>query len=159
FLARAGIHYVLVRNDLDPFRTGAPAPAYLRRTLDGSPGLARVKSFGPQVDYVMGADRMVPDLGRSVRADVHSLEVYELDSAPSTIAAYPVADTVSVGGAPDALLPLSATEMLSGRAAVLTGDPLARGSSAATVQSDAVQRRDEQYGSVRSNLSYPLTAT
>src|SRR5205085_7406625 len=38
-------------------------------------------------------------------------------------------------------------------------DPLARGSSAATVQSDAVQRRDEQYGWVRSNLSYPLTAT
>src|SRR5205807_9706670 len=47
-LARAGIHYVLLRNDLDP-ASGAPAPAYLRRALDGSPGLVPVKSFGPLV--------------------------------------------------------------------------------------------------------------
>src|SRR5205814_9324603 len=61
FLARAGIHYVLLRNDLDPFRSGAPPPAYVRRSLDGSRGLVRVTSFGPHIDYVMSADRMTPD--------------------------------------------------------------------------------------------------
>ena len=157
FLARAGIHYVLLRNDLDPFRTGSPAPAYTRRSLDASPGLLRVASFGPPVDYVMSADRMTPDLGRSVRGNVHSLEVYEVERPPATIAAYPVSGALTVGGAPDALLQLD-TGSLDGRSAVLAGDPLApKTAVGAQVQSDAVQRRDDQYGSVRNDLSYPLT--
>jgi arabinofuranan 3-O-arabinosyltransferase len=158
YMARAGIHYVLLRNDLDPLRSGAPAPAYVRRSLDGSPGLVPVKSFGPKVNYVMGADRQVPDLGRSVRGDVHSLEVYELYSPPTTIATYPVANAMSVSGAPDSLLQLADAGALNGRAAVLTGDPLGgKAPDALQVQSDAVQRRDDQFGWVRNNLSYPLT--
>ncbi|MBV8161734.1 MAG: DUF3367 domain-containing protein, partial [Acidimicrobiia bacterium] len=160
YLARAGVHYILLRNDLDPLRSGAPAPAYLRRALDGSPGLLRVKSFGPPVGYTMAADRLTPDLGRSVRGDVHSLEVYELYSPPSTIATYPMAGTLSVGGAPDSLLQLADAGALDGRAAVLTGDPLGGPvAPAVQVQSDAVQRRDEQFGWVRNNLSYPLTSS
>src|SRR5205807_10458486 len=98
--------YVLLRNDLDPFRSGAPPPAYVRRSLDGSRGLVRVTSFGPHIDYVMSADRMTPDLGRSVRADVRSLEVYEVVSPPATVASYPTDGTVTVTGAPDSLLRL-----------------------------------------------------
>ncbi|MBV8986789.1 MAG: DUF3367 domain-containing protein, partial [Acidimicrobiia bacterium] len=158
FLARAGVHYVLLRNDLDPFRSGAPAPAYVRRSLDGSPGLVRVTSFGPHVDYVMSADRMTPDLGRSVRADVRSLEVYEVSSAAAKVASYSVDGAVTVTGAPDALLPLDDAGALGRRAAVLAGDPLAPTIiGGIRVQTDAVQRRDDQYGWVRNNLSYPLT--
>jgi arabinofuranan 3-O-arabinosyltransferase len=158
FLARAGIHYVLLRNDLDPFRTGAPAPAYTRRSLDGSAGLVRVASFGPKVDYVMSADRMTPDLGRTVRQDVPSLEVYEVYSPATTVASYPVAGTMTVGGAPNSLLQLADAGSLGGRAAVLAGDPLAgKATGGVQVQSDAVQRRDDQYGSIRDSLSYPLT--
>ena len=43
----AGIRFVLVRNDLDPERSGSERPAVIRAALAGSPGLTEVARFGP----------------------------------------------------------------------------------------------------------------
>src|SRR5207248_9568111 len=46
YLARAGIRYVLVRNDLDPAQLGYTPPAVVHAALRAS-GFTRVASFGP----------------------------------------------------------------------------------------------------------------
>ena len=48
YLARAGIRYVVVRNDLDPATIGYVSPQVVNETLALS-GFERVASFGPRV--------------------------------------------------------------------------------------------------------------
>ena len=48
YLARAGIRYVVVRNDLDPAMIGYVSPQIVNETLALS-GFERVASFGPRI--------------------------------------------------------------------------------------------------------------
>jgi arabinofuranan 3-O-arabinosyltransferase len=158
FLSRAGIRYVLVRNDLDRFRVNAPPPAYLRRALQASPGFRAAAAFGPVVHPVMTTDRLLPDLGPNSRAGIRSLEVYDLGRTAGPLTTYPQAGTLRIDGAPDALLAAAEAGDLGERAVVLSGDDRARIAGASIdVQTDAAQRRDDEFGVVRSSLSYPLT--
>ena len=48
-LARQGISYVVVRNDLDPETSRSARPILVHRAIDGSPRLAKVAQFGEPV--------------------------------------------------------------------------------------------------------------
>ena len=48
-LARQGISYVVVRNDLDPDTSRSARPILVHRAIDGSPGLQKVAQFGAPV--------------------------------------------------------------------------------------------------------------
>ncbi len=48
-LARQGISYVVLRNDLDPDTSRSARPILVHRTIAGSPGLQRVAQFGAPV--------------------------------------------------------------------------------------------------------------
>ncbi|OBK74726.1 hypothetical protein A5651_09465 [Mycobacterium sp. 1274761.0] len=48
-LARQGISYVVVRNDLDPETSRSARPVLVHRAIDGSPGLTKVAEFGDRV--------------------------------------------------------------------------------------------------------------
>ena len=48
-LARQGISYVVVRNDLDPETSRSARPVLVHRAIDGSPGLEKVAQFGDPV--------------------------------------------------------------------------------------------------------------
>ncbi|OCB33127.1 hypothetical protein A5675_22805 [Mycobacterium malmoense] len=48
-LARQGISYLVVRNDLDPDTSRSARPILVHRTVDGSPGLRKVAQFGDPV--------------------------------------------------------------------------------------------------------------
>lgn len=48
YLSRAGLYYVVVRNDLDPDQVGYVPTQTVKRTLEQS-GYARVTGFGPVV--------------------------------------------------------------------------------------------------------------
>ena len=48
-LARQGISYVVVRNDLDPETSRSARPLLVHRAIDGSPGLTKVAQFGDPV--------------------------------------------------------------------------------------------------------------
>jgi len=140
YLNRAGIRYLVVRNDLDPRQIGYTAPAIVHRTLAQS-GFGRVASFGPPV------------------AGYPAVEVYAAAGPPpSPVATLPVSQTMLVNGGPDSLLQLAGQHLLGpGQAAVIAGDQLPAPPSQWAV-TDGQRRADTAFGLVNSNVSYTYTA-
>ena len=117
-LARAGVSYVVARNDLDWQRSGSPPPAKVDQALlEG--GLLPVASFGPSVPSDQGLAALALPAARQ-RAP--SLEVYVVPPGASAVASYPAADPVVLDGGPQSLVQLAGAPWLQSRAAVLASD-------------------------------------
>lgn len=160
YLNRAGLHYVVVRNDLDPDQLGYVPTTTVKRTLEAS-GYQRVTGFGP----VMTGGRIAADTPVQVEGlypRQRAVEIYEPPAGterPGRAEATPVASTAVVSGGPEALLPLSASGAVKGRPTVLAGDAhpgLGRPSLYAA--GDGLRRADTRFGLVNSNTSYTYTA-
>lgn len=160
YLNRAGLHHVVVRNDLDPDQLGYVPTATVKRTLEAS-GYRRVTGFGP----VMTGGRIAADTPVQVEGlypRQRAVEIYEPPAGterPGRATTAPVASTAVVSGGPESLLPLSASGALNGRPAVLAGDAhpgLGRPSLYAA--GDGLRRADTRFGLVNSNTSYTYTA-
>lgn len=112
-LARQGISYVVVRNDLDPESSRSARPLLVHRAIDGSPGLEKVAEFGDPV----GAGTLagfVSDSG--LRPRYPAVEIYRVH-ADTPVTPYLV-DTermARVDGAPEALLRLDERRRLLDR--------------------------------------------
>ncbi|MFD5566429.1 alpha-(1-_3)-arabinofuranosyltransferase domain-containing protein [Streptomyces cadmiisoli] len=158
FLSRAGIHYVVVRNDLDPDQIGAVPTTTVKRTLEQS-GYERVTGLGP----VMTGGRIADDAPLQVEGlypRQRTVEIYrpltEDVPRPGQASLYPVADTAVVSGGPESLLPVAAA--LRGRATVLAGDNHpGLGSPQLQVTGDGLRRADTRFGLVNANTSYTYT--
>ncbi|WP_171112230.1 MULTISPECIES: DUF3367 domain-containing protein [Streptomyces] len=158
YLSRAGIHYVVVRNDLDPDQIGAVPTTTVKRTLEQS-GYQRVTGLGP----IMTGGRIADDTPLQVEGlypRQRAVEIYRPGGAdvprPGQARLYPIADTAVVSGGPESLLPL-ATE-LRGRATVLAGDHHpGLGSPQLQVTGDGLRRADTRFGLVNANTSYTYT--
>ncbi|MGA4863139.1 alpha-(1-_3)-arabinofuranosyltransferase domain-containing protein [Streptomyces lavendulocolor] len=161
FLGRAGLHHVVVRNDLDPDQIGYVPPQTVARTLEAS-GYRRVTGFGP----VLTGGRIPDDTPVQVEGLYprrQAVEVYAPPAGaerPGRAAVRPVADTAVVSGGPEALLRLSADPSMRGRPAVLAGDATP-GLDAPAVRAvaDGLRRADTRFGLVHTNTSYTYTAT
>lgn len=159
YLHRAGIHDVVVRNDLDPDQIGYVPPQTVKRTLDAS-GYHKVAAFGPLTTggrIPTEAPVQVQGLYPRQRA----VEVYRPQGVPEPgpVTAPAAADTARLSGGPEALLQLSADPALRDRATVLAGDPHP-GVSTPPLQltADGLRRADTRFGLVNSNTSYTYTA-
>ncbi|MFC3576706.1 alpha-(1-_3)-arabinofuranosyltransferase family protein [Streptomyces yaanensis] len=160
YLSRAGLYYVVVRNDLDPDQIGYVPTTTVKRTLEQS-GYRRVTGFGP----VMTGGRIANDTPLQVEGlypRQRAVEIYEPVSEdvlrPGQARLMPVADTAVVSGGPEALLPLAADPTMRGRAAVLTGDNTpGLGTSPVQVVGDGLRRADTRFGLVDANTSYTYT--
>ncbi|GGZ11782.1 alpha-(1-_3)-arabinofuranosyltransferase domain-containing protein [Streptomyces poonensis] len=159
YLSRAGLHYVVVRNDLDPDQIGAVPTTTVKRTLEQS-GYERVTGFGPMTTggrIAEGTPLQVEGLYPRLRA----VEVYrppEGTPRPGRAGLKPVADTAVVSGGPEALLPLAAGPAVRGRPTVLTGDAHpGLGVPAVQVTGDGLRRADTRFGLVNANTSYTYT--
>ena len=156
YLARAGIRYVAVRNDLDVVRSGAPRPLLVRATLSGSPGFRLAAVFGPDSGGPRVAD-VLADSG--LRRPAPPVEVYEVDGDVSPVAVYPSRGAVVLSGGPENLLEASAQGLLRGRPVLLAGDAEAgRVVDPSPLVTDGLRRREVNYGGVRGNTSATLTA-
>ncbi|WP_371600961.1 alpha-(1-_3)-arabinofuranosyltransferase family protein [Streptomyces sp. NBC_00564] len=161
YLSRAGLYYVVVRNDLDPDQLGYVPTTTVKRTLEQS-GYQRVTGFGP----VMTGGRIAEDTPLQVEGlypRQRSVEIYEPVSddvpRPGQAGLKPIADTAVVSGGPEALLPLSADPAMRDRATVLTGDNHpGLGTPAVQVLGDGLRRADTRFGLVNANTSYTYTA-
>ena len=158
FLRRAGVKYVVVRNDLDRGASGAPWPVLVHAALDGSPGLHRVAAFGPTVGQTVAGTAVFEysgDLGLDV--GYPALEVYQVDGTDQPVSAYPLADAVALSGGPESLLQLASSGTLHGRATVLSADVPRDLPLASTIVTDGLRRREVNFGLVRYNASATLT--
>ncbi|MFF8013575.1 alpha-(1-_3)-arabinofuranosyltransferase family protein [Streptomyces sp. NPDC007929] len=158
YLSRAGLYYVVVRNDLDPDQIGYVPTATVKRTLEQS-GYERVTGLGP----VMTGGRIAQDAPLQVEGlypRQRAVEIYRPTGPdvvrPGQAGLAPVADTAVVSGGPEALLPLA--ERLRGRASVLTGDHHpGLGTPAVQVLGDGLRRADTRFGLVNAGTSYTYT--
>ncbi|MFC7308609.1 alpha-(1-_3)-arabinofuranosyltransferase family protein [Streptomyces monticola] len=160
YLSRAGLHYVVVRNDLDPDQLGYVPTATVKRTLEAS-GYKRVTGFGPQTTGGRIADD-TPIQVEGLYPRTRAVEIYEPGEnaqRPGQAGIKAVSDTAVVSGGPESLLPLSADPSMRDRPAVLTGDHHP-GLGRAPLQAvgDGLRRADTRFGLVNSNTSYTYTA-
>ena len=163
YLQRAGVRYVVVRNDLDPGQVGYTPAALVHQTLALS-GFTRVASFGPPI----GGAQMEPRATRAQQAALPSYPAVEVFAAAgsagagplSPVSTLPVSQTVLVNGGPDSLLQLTGQHVLGpGQPAIIAGDPLPRVRPALWAVTDGQRRADTLFGLVSDNVSYTYTAT
>jgi arabinofuranan 3-O-arabinosyltransferase len=151
-LARQGISYVVLRNDLDPETSRSARPILVHRAVEGSPGLQKVAQFGAPVGPGTLAG-FVADSG--LRPRYPAVEIYRVDVAGDPGAPYFVdADRMArVDGGPEVLLRLDERRRLLGRPAVgpvlMTGDARGAGLAAPLVTvTDTPLDRETDYGRV-----------
>ena len=153
FLQRAGVDYVIARNDVNWRDWNAPRPLQTHRALLSS-GLTRSRSFGPTLPL----DIDPADPGFSVDGaehDLHAIELYRV-SAPKIVETYPVSSAAVMSGGPEAVLALSRVG-LGDRATILPGDlPAGQASPPTWIVTDTMRRRYVEFGLMRSNFSYTL---
>ncbi|OBK32391.1 hypothetical protein A5658_16660 [Mycobacterium sp. 1245111.1] len=154
-LARQGISYLVVRNDLDPDTSRSARPILVHRAITGSPRLTKVAEFGDSVGPgpVSG---FVTDSG--LRPRYPAVEIYRVDVPTGGPYLADVEQLPRVDGGPEALLRLDERRRLSGQPplgpALLTADAVAAGLPVpvATV-TDTPLARETDYGRVDDHSS------
>ena len=156
-LARQGISYVVVRNDLDPATSRSARPVLVHRAMDGSPGLTKVAQFGAATGPGTLAG-FVTDSG--LRPRYPAVEIYRVNTKANPSAPYLV-DTdamARVDGGPEALLRLDERRRLLGQPPLgpmlLTADARRAGLPAPVVTvTDTPTARETDYGRVDEHMS------
>ncbi len=154
-----GIHYVVVRNDLDPETSRSTRPAQVHAALDGSPGLAKVAQFGE--DIAPGTVEGITVDG-DLRPPYPAVEIYSVGTAADISGPYAVdLDRVPfVQGGPESVQRLD-EERRNGAPGpvpqgpiILASDAAAAGIpvSAVTV-TDTPMNRETDFGQVDSHNS------
>nr|WP_099037668.1 alpha-(1->3)-arabinofuranosyltransferase family protein [Mycobacterium neglectum] len=161
-LARQGISYVVVRNDLDPETSRSARPILVHRAIEGSPGLERVAQFGEPVGPGT-LSGFITDSG--LRPRYPAVEIYRVNAAAPAVPVTPyLTDTdamARVDGAPEVLLRLDERRRLLGQPPLgpmlLTGDaqeaglPVPTGSG--VIVTDTPLARETDYGRVDDHSS------
>ncbi|WP_306320749.1 MULTISPECIES: alpha-(1-_3)-arabinofuranosyltransferase family protein [unclassified Streptomyces] len=159
YLSRSGLHYVVVRGDLDPDQFGYVPSATVKRTLTES-GYHRVTGFGPQTTGGRIAEK-TPIQVEGLYPRSRAVEIYAPPTdahRPGQAGLLPVGNTTQVSGGPEALLRLSSDPTFLNRPAVLTGDNHPGiGNPALRVAADGLRRADTRFGLLNTNTSYPYT--
>ena len=163
YLARAGIRYVLVRNDLDPAQLGYTPPEVVHAALRAS-GFTRVRSFGqpaPAGPVGQGTALQV----EAIEPQYPPVEIFQAgnpaDRPAGPAAVLPAASTTLVDGGPAALLQLTGQGLLrTGQPAVIAGQDTAADPPAVRQDvTDGLRRTDTAFGLPNNNTSYTYTAT
>ena len=160
YLARAGIRYVVVRNDLNPAVLGYISPQIVNETLALS-GFERVASYGPRIVSAPSYLQTQP-LSPGQAPSYPAVEIFQAvnpawrPAGPAT--ALPVSDTVLVNGGPDSLLALAGQGVVTSQPAVIAGDTLPVRPNVWAV-TDGQPRADNAFSLTTQDMSFTYTAT
>ncbi|OBI97805.1 alpha-(1-_3)-arabinofuranosyltransferase [Mycobacterium sp. 1465703.0] len=158
-LARQGISYLVVRNDLDPDTSRSARPILVHRAIDGSPGLHKVAQFGDSVGPGTLAG-FVTDSG--LRPRYPAVEIFSVggESDPGTPYFVDADRLARVDGGPEALLRLDERRRLLGRSPLgpllMTADARGAGlppTNAGVTITDTPTARETDYGRVDQHSS------
>ncbi|MGZ6804357.1 MAG: alpha-(1-_3)-arabinofuranosyltransferase domain-containing protein, partial [Nocardioidaceae bacterium] len=139
-LARAGVRYLVVRNDLDRAATGSARPLLVHSALVGSPGISRVATFGGPV----GGGNASGYVDEALDLPYPAVEVYEVGRPTPRASLAPLSSALRVQGGPEALLPLSDAGLLGRQPVLLAGSGGPAG--LAPVLTDGLRRREVSFG-------------
>jgi arabinofuranan 3-O-arabinosyltransferase len=153
-LARMGVKYLVVRNDLIRSDLRGAWPARIHDALVASPGIVRVASFGG-----LSAGGVFPDDAVSAFDTPYPpVEIYQVLGAQPVVSEVPAAQTLRLYGGPEALLTLADQGLLRGHPVVLNGDS-AQVPVAGSVLTDSLRRRVRNFGEIRVDYSPTMTAS
>jgi arabinofuranan 3-O-arabinosyltransferase len=163
YLDRAGIRYVLVRNDLDPAQLGYTPPEVVHAALRAS-GFTLVASFGepvPAGPVGQGTALQV----EAIEPRYRPVEIFQAadpaDRPAGPAVVLPAASTTLVDGGPASLLQLTGQGLLgTGQPTVIAGQITPASPPAAGQDvTDGLRRADTAFGLPNDNTSYTYSAT
>ena len=160
-LARAGVEYVVVRNDIDQRRSGTPRTVLLRQALVRSGGFTPVAGFGPALPPFRTPTSVVDD---GLQDTVAAVEIWRVDSPFSPgdprVALRDASQTLVVSGSAEAVPDLADAGLLYRSAIVTQGDegPLVNEPGVTIVRAvtDGFRRTEVTVGASRDNRSQTL---
>jgi arabinofuranan 3-O-arabinosyltransferase len=150
-LARSGVGYLVVRNDLDRSIAQSPRPVLVHAALAASPGISRVASFGPVISSVDVPGTFVDD-GLSLRYP--AVEIFAVARDVDPVSLRPLDRALAVSGGPEDLLNLLERDEQEVGPVLFAGDlsgaasQLLREGGARSVVTDGFRRREVSFGGV-----------
>jgi arabinofuranan 3-O-arabinosyltransferase len=143
YLSRAGVRWVVVRNDLDWVASESTRPVLVHAALARSGGFTRVATFGPMLG---GGGVGLQDIDQRLDRPYPAVEVYETRTGAGLVDIYPARTAVEVSGGPESLLALAERRWVTGRPTVLAGDAVRGLTPSVAVVTDGMRRRERFYG-------------
>lgn len=141
-LARAGVKYLVLRNDLDSSAAQSTRLSYVHATIANSAGLRQVAGFGPDFGGGAGGLTELTDQGAWPRAP--AVQIFSVADYAGPVGLLPAAQAVSATGSSDALASL-AERGLGVEQPVLLG-PSGQQGAGITVATDGIRRREIAFG-------------
>lgn len=159
-LARSGVRWLVVRNDLATKAAGSALPVLVHQALTASPGIMRAATFGPLLTAFESGDLIVEG---GLQRTYPAVEVYSVsaqpDSGPEGVIVRDARSVVSFTGSTEALPGLADSGLLGSSAAIAAGDPVPAGSRVSSVVTDTYRRAEANFGASQGQYSNTLTPT
>jgi arabinofuranan 3-O-arabinosyltransferase len=156
-LARAGITWIVVRNDIDERRSGAPRSAEIRQALARSPGITPYAGFGPVLPPYRGETTVVDSGLVDAGAAIEVWKVTSGDQRDPRIVLRDAENVTVFSGASEGLVDLADVGLLSDTPVIFAGDeaPLleAAGINLSYGITDSFPRSEINFGRMRGNRS------
>ena len=157
YLSRAGIGYLLVRNDLRP-TASTPNPNVVHAAVDSTPGLVKVASFGPNVGGKARLDkggRSAAFVNDGVQAFHPAIEIYEVlaNTGEASSSTYPDADLPVFVGDSASLLRAVQLGAVRNQPVEFARDTSAKSKPSTVVLTDGSRRQEVDFGRVQANRS------
>lgn len=135
-LARTGIRFLVLRNDLDTSATGLPPVLFAGSSLRSTPSVEFVAGFGERVRDVAGVK-------------VSAVEIYEIRrEVAAPVELWPVSSVPAVAGASE-VLPALATLAAGSGPVILDGDVVEGFAATDRIETDGYRARERFFGVTR----------
>ncbi|GAB3303812.1 DUF3367 domain-containing protein [Epidermidibacterium keratini] len=142
-LRRAGIGYVVLRNDLDSYKSLATPTEAVRASLTASPDIEPVAHFGPTIGFAPSPSN-VQNGGMSKPRP--AVEIYQVANPPEVATLVPQSALVQANGSADNLTTLLDAEL--GPQAALSFDPTGTTDlqDVSTLLTDGIRKQQAAFG-------------
>lgn len=143
-LAREGIGYLVLRNDLAAVRSGATPQDIVRATLTSSPGFERARSFGADLGGSTSYNDVIDGGAARPRPAV---EIFRVRAATGPVSLQSLEHAVTANGSSDALPDLVAAGLSAQDPIFFGHDPSPRaGPGELRVTTDGIRRQQASFG-------------